>query len=264
MRRPGSLWTRAAPGSTIGFIERQWSEEVGGATYGLTSRYSFEITDRRVLITVKVNFTGLTPPAAWFGHVPAVWNKYQAVRDAPTRKVLPIDFEMVRGTGPEAMTVAVAPGTGRANAGRWFAGRPDAGRRSPTSTATSSDCRTSTSCIRVTSCGRPAASRRRADRRAAGWRDACLGGDRPADRARRPQRRQRARGGGRPDRGCVGATRRGGVRHAADAGGGGGAGARRAARAPGTCRRSRRPATWCATWRRHSGTRPTSTRPSRC
>jgi peptidoglycan hydrolase-like protein with peptidoglycan-binding domain len=116
----------AAPGSTIGFIERQWSEEVGGATYGLTSRYSFEITDRRILITVKVNFTGLTPPAAWFGYVPAVWNKYQAVRDAPTRKVLPIDFEMVRGTGAEAMTVAVAPGTGRANAGRWFAGDTDA------------------------------------------------------------------------------------------------------------------------------------------
>ena len=60
----------ASPGSTVGFIERRWGEEVGGARYGLTSRYAFEVTDSRVLITVKVNFTGLAPPAAWFGHVP--------------------------------------------------------------------------------------------------------------------------------------------------------------------------------------------------
>ena len=129
-----ATWTAvdaASPGSTVGFVERRWGEEVGGARYGLTSRYSFQITDTRVLITVKVNFTGLAPPAAWFGHVPAVWNKYQAVRDAPTRKALPIDFEMVRGTGPEAMTIAVAAGTGRANAGRWFVADPNAASTVP-------------------------------------------------------------------------------------------------------------------------------------
>jgi peptidoglycan hydrolase-like protein with peptidoglycan-binding domain len=129
-----ATWTAldaASPGSTVGFVERRWGEEVGGARYGLTSRYSFQITDTRVLITVKVNFTGLAPPAAWFGHVPAVWNKYQAVRDAPTRKALPIDFEMVRGTGPEAMSIAVAPGTGRANAGRWFVADPNASSTVP-------------------------------------------------------------------------------------------------------------------------------------
>ncbi len=129
-----ATWTAvdaASPGSTVGFVERRWGEEVGGARYGLTSRYSFQITDSRVLITVKVNFTGLAPPAAWFGHVPAVWNKYQAVRDAPTRKALPIDFEMVRGTGPEAMTIAVVAGTGRANAGRWFVADPNAASTVP-------------------------------------------------------------------------------------------------------------------------------------
>jgi peptidoglycan hydrolase-like protein with peptidoglycan-binding domain len=121
----------ASPGSTVGFVERRWGEEVGGARYGLTSRYSFQVTDTRVLISVKVNFTGLAPPGAWFGHVPAVWNKYQAVRDAPTRKVLPIDFEMIRGTGPEAMTIAVVAGTGRANAGRWFVGDTNAASTVP-------------------------------------------------------------------------------------------------------------------------------------
>jgi hypothetical protein len=63
--------------------------------------------------------------------VPAVWNRYQAVRDVPTRKTLPIDFQMIRGTGPEAMDVVVAAGTGRANAGRWFAGDTDAASTIP-------------------------------------------------------------------------------------------------------------------------------------
>jgi hypothetical protein len=112
----------ASPGSTVGFIERQWGEEVGGARYALTSRYAYQITDTKMQVTVKVNFTGLPPAPSWFGHVPAAWNKYQAVRDVPTRKTMPIDFEMVRGTGAEAMTINVSRGTGveRANAGQWY------------------------------------------------------------------------------------------------------------------------------------------------
>lgn len=122
----------ASPGSTVGFISRQWGEEVGGnANIGMTSRYGYQITDTKMQVTVKVNFTGLAPPGSWFGHVPAVWNKYAAIRDVPTRKVLPIDFEMVRGTGAEAMDVVVAPGTGRANAGRWFVADPNASSTIP-------------------------------------------------------------------------------------------------------------------------------------
>lgn len=115
----------ASPGSTVGFIERRWGEEVGGARYGLTSRYGYQITDTKMQVTVKVNFTGLAPAPSWFGHVPATWNKYAAVRDVPTRKVMPIDFEMVRGTGAEAMTVNVNAGNARANAGQWYLGDPD-------------------------------------------------------------------------------------------------------------------------------------------
>lgn len=119
----------AAPASTVGFVERQWTEEVGGATFGKTgaraSRYSWEIKPDRMLVTAKVNFTGLPPPAAWFGYVAPVWNIYQAVRPAPPQK-LPIDFELVRGTGADAMTIVVHPGNSRANAGNWYLADPDA------------------------------------------------------------------------------------------------------------------------------------------
>jgi peptidoglycan hydrolase-like protein with peptidoglycan-binding domain len=115
----------AAPASRVGFVSRQWTEEVGGHVYGLTSRYSYEIQANRMLVTVLVRFTGLTPPSAWFGHVGAAWNKYQGVRDAPAKK-MPIDFEMKRGSGAESMTINVVAGTGRANAGRWFVGDTDA------------------------------------------------------------------------------------------------------------------------------------------
>jgi peptidoglycan hydrolase-like protein with peptidoglycan-binding domain len=116
--------------STVGFISRQWTEEVGGHVYGLTSRYSYEILADKMLVTVKVNFSGLPPPAAWFGHVKSVWNKYKAVRTAPP-KTLPINFQMVRGSGADSMPVNVQPGNNRANGGTWFAGDPDSARTIP-------------------------------------------------------------------------------------------------------------------------------------
>lgn len=114
-----------APGSTVGYIERQWHEETGGATFGkagaTASRYSWEIGADRMVVTVKVNFAGLTPPAAWFGHVGALWNRFKGVSAAPVRE-LPIDFQMIRGTGSDAQSVLVKSGTDRANAGNWFVG----------------------------------------------------------------------------------------------------------------------------------------------
>ncbi|HEX5201339.1 MAG TPA: peptidoglycan-binding domain-containing protein, partial [Actinoplanes sp.] len=123
-----------APGSTTGAVERQWTEEVGGHTFGLTganaSRYSWEIQKNRMVVTVKVNFVGLPAPAAWFGHVEAVWNQYMGV-DTVSKKSMPVDFKMARGAGGDANTVTVVAGTGRANAGKWFAGDPNAATTIP-------------------------------------------------------------------------------------------------------------------------------------
>jgi hypothetical protein len=118
-----------APGATIGAVDRQWTESVGGATYGMTgdraARYAWEIQQTRMLVTAKVNFVGLPAPGAWFGHVEAAWNQYRGV-DAASGRSMPVDFRMIRGAGGDAKTVTVAAGTGRANAGRWFAADPDA------------------------------------------------------------------------------------------------------------------------------------------
>ncbi|MCU7729175.1 peptidoglycan-binding protein [Actinoplanes sp. KI2] len=123
-----------APGSTVGAVERQWTEVVGGATYGMTgasaSRYSWEIQAKRMLVTVKVNFTGLPAPAAWFSHVQTAWNQYMGVEPA-SGKQMPVDFRMVRGAGGDASTVNVVAGTGRANAGTWYAADPNASSTVP-------------------------------------------------------------------------------------------------------------------------------------
>jgi peptidoglycan hydrolase-like protein with peptidoglycan-binding domain len=123
-----------APGSTVGAVERQWTEVVGGHTYGMTGvnadRYSWEIQAKRMLVTAKVNFTGLPAPAAWFTHVEAAWNQYLGVEPA-SGKQMPIDFRMVRGAGSDANTVQVVAGTGRANAGKWFAADPNASTTIP-------------------------------------------------------------------------------------------------------------------------------------
>jgi peptidoglycan hydrolase-like protein with peptidoglycan-binding domain len=123
-----------SPAVDVGYVERQWTEEVGGHTYTMTggsaSRYSWRILPDRLQVTVKVDFTGNAAPAAWFGYVPAAWNKYKAV-NADTGDELPICFEMVQGTGADAMSVAVKTGTGRANAGEWYLGDSDAANTVP-------------------------------------------------------------------------------------------------------------------------------------
>jgi hypothetical protein len=83
-----------------------------------------------MVVTAKITFVGLAPPAAWFGHVESVWNRYMGVETA-SGKSMPIDFRMVRGAGGDANTVTVSAGKGRANAGKWFAGDKDAANTIP-------------------------------------------------------------------------------------------------------------------------------------
>jgi len=120
----------AAPASMTGSVSRTWDEVVGGATYGLTSNYSWEIQKTRMVVTAKVKFVGLAPPAAWFGHVPAKWNQFQGV-DPATGRTMPIDFQMTRGGGGDSNTVEVKRGNDRANAGEWYLGDTDAANTIP-------------------------------------------------------------------------------------------------------------------------------------
>ena len=68
--------------SSVGRVERQWEEEVGGRIYGMTSRYTWRITTREIRVTVRLRFTGVRNPglvAEMFDHIRSTWNSYRAV-----------------------------------------------------------------------------------------------------------------------------------------------------------------------------------------
>jgi peptidoglycan hydrolase-like protein with peptidoglycan-binding domain len=136
-----ATWTALdaiVPTVAVGYRERQWREEVGGATYGMTnagrggSRYAWEIRGRDIHVTSKVRFTGAAPPGAWFGHVRRAWNIYKAVREGTDESLL-INFDMVSGSGGDSRAVRVVapPATGRANAGTWYVADTDAANTVP-------------------------------------------------------------------------------------------------------------------------------------
>ncbi|MDJ0771511.1 MAG: peptidoglycan-binding protein [Ilumatobacter sp.] len=131
-------WARLdqdAPVTTVGFVERQWTQQQGGLETGMTaaggggSRYSWRILPNQILVTVKVDFRNNPPSPDWFGHVPTAWNRFKAVSDSGDE--VAINFEMVQGTGGDANVVDVKTGTGRANAGEWFLGDTDAANTIP-------------------------------------------------------------------------------------------------------------------------------------
>ena len=113
--------------STVGRVERQWSEEVGGQTYGMTSRYTWRIMDDQIRTTVKLKFTGLNRPALveqWFGHIRSIWNHFKAVNQA-TNESLNIEFDPQSVTSGADNQVRIKPGNGRSDAANWFAEDPD-------------------------------------------------------------------------------------------------------------------------------------------
>ncbi len=125
-----ATWDRmdaAGARSTVGRVEREWSEVVGGVTYGMTSRYTWRIIGNEIRITVKLKFTGLRRPALiqqWFNHIRNIWNRFKVVNPA-TRQAINIEFDPQQVTSGEDNVVQIVPGNGRSDAGRWFAGDPD-------------------------------------------------------------------------------------------------------------------------------------------
>ncbi len=131
-----ATWARLdvdAPATTVGYVERQWSQQQGGQTTGMSgagaSKYSWRIAGNQILVSSKVDFRNNPPASSWFGHVTAAWNKYKAVSDSGDEVM--IDFELVAGSGADSKVVDVRTGTGRANAGRWFLGDPNAANTIP-------------------------------------------------------------------------------------------------------------------------------------
>jgi len=112
--------------STVGRVERPWSEVVQGHTYGLTSRYTWRIHDADITVTVRLGFTGLLDPVpGWLDAIRAMWNRFDIV-NVDTGETLPLIFDPESVTGAADNNVAVKPGNQRSDAGTWYADDPDA------------------------------------------------------------------------------------------------------------------------------------------
>lgn len=112
--------------STVGRVEKEWTEEVGGQTYGMTSRYTWRIVGSELRVTVNLKFVGLNRPALverWFSYIRSIWNRFDAVNDAGERITITFDPQSV--TSGEDNVVRIRPGEGRSDAANWFAGDPD-------------------------------------------------------------------------------------------------------------------------------------------
>jgi peptidoglycan hydrolase-like protein with peptidoglycan-binding domain len=121
---------------TVGYVERQWTEEVGGHQYQMTgasaSRYSWRLSANAIDVTAKVNFLGSAPNPQWNSFVATTWDTFKAVEATSSNEML-ISFHLVSGTGPDShdVTVVAPPTTGRANAGKWFFADPNAASTIP-------------------------------------------------------------------------------------------------------------------------------------
>jgi len=113
--------------SHVGRIARSWSEQVGGVTYSMTSRYTWRITDDAIRISVKLRFTGVKQPAlvaTLFDSIRDTWNVFAAV-NSDTGEKLDIIFEPLSVEGGEDNVVRLRPGNDRSDAANWYIGDPD-------------------------------------------------------------------------------------------------------------------------------------------
>jgi len=113
--------------SDVGRVEREWSEEVGGQTYGMTSRYTWRILADSMQITVKIKFTGVDSPeaiATSMAGINSVWNRFTAV-NTTTGSSYNIVFNAQQVESGEDNVVRLRRGNDRSDAENWYIGDPD-------------------------------------------------------------------------------------------------------------------------------------------
>ena len=110
--------------SSVGRVERKWEETLAGTTYGMTSKYSYKIDDKKIVVSVGINFVAdaAHPPkdlaavvAKWKTRILARWNLFKAVKDdgAASRD---IEFEIVATGGNTVQVIDADVGS---DAGHW-------------------------------------------------------------------------------------------------------------------------------------------------
>jgi hypothetical protein len=113
--------------SHVGRVARSWSEQVGGVTYSMTSRFTWRITDDAIRVTVKLRFTGVKQPAliaSLFDAIRDTWNVFAAV-NSDTGESLDIIFEPLAVESGEDNVVRFRPGNDRSDTENWYIGDPE-------------------------------------------------------------------------------------------------------------------------------------------
>jgi peptidoglycan hydrolase-like protein with peptidoglycan-binding domain len=110
--------------SSVGRIERPWEQTLLGTVYGMTSKYSYKIDDKKIVISVGISFVAdkAHPPkdlsavvSKWTTRILGRWNLFKAVKDGGTES-RDIEFEIV---GSGGNTVVVIDADVGSDAGHW-------------------------------------------------------------------------------------------------------------------------------------------------
>ena len=98
--------------SSVGRIERPWEQTLLGVDYGMTAKYSYKIDDKKILVSVGINFVAdatYPPPNLatvvnlWKGRILGRWNKFKAIKDGGS-EARDIVFE-IPASGGNTVTV---------------------------------------------------------------------------------------------------------------------------------------------------------------
>lgn len=110
--------------SSVGRIERKWSETLGGVSYGMTSKYSYKVDDKNITVSVGIKFVSdaTHPPKdlsavvdKWKKRILGRWNQFKALKEGggESRDIV---FEIVEAGGN---TVTVIDADVGSDAGHW-------------------------------------------------------------------------------------------------------------------------------------------------
>lgn len=110
--------------SSVGRIERPWEQILMGTTYGMTSKYSYKIDAKQIVVSVGINFVadGKHPPKdlsavvdKWKKRILGRWNLFKAVKD-DGKDSREISFEILPSGGNTVVVIDADVGS---DAGHW-------------------------------------------------------------------------------------------------------------------------------------------------
>jgi hypothetical protein len=110
--------------SSVGRIERAWEQTLEGTVYGMTSKYSYRVEAKQIVISVGIEFVADTthPPSdlgavvdKWKKRILARWNLFKAVK-SDGKESRDIVFEIVGSGGNTVIVIDAMVGS---DAGHW-------------------------------------------------------------------------------------------------------------------------------------------------